>query len=115
MFLALGVLAPGLACAECLNDTSRLDDVLAQYDRNKFTCSLRPAAADAGSESEVNYRCVKAPPTGRMQQVLITASIDRSSGCDVVTAVREKPIRNTSIRGLCRKGRPCNHGDYQRP
>ncbi len=112
MLLALAVMMPGFAGAACVDDTSGLDQVLARYDRNKFTCSPHPTTAGA---SEIAFRCWKAPNTGQLQRFLITATVDRASGCEVVTAVTEKPIRNTAIRGLCRKGGPCNHGDNQRP
>ena len=108
MASALAVMAPGLAGAACVDDTSGLDQVLARYDGNKFTCSPRPATAGAGA---IEFHCWKAPATGQLRRVLITATVDRASGCEVVTAVTEKPIRNTAIRGLCRKGRPCDHGD----
>ncbi len=108
MASALAVMTSGLAGAACVDDTSELEQVLARYDRNKFTCSPHPATAGAG---EIEFRCWKAPNTGQLQRFLITATVDRASGCEVVTAVTEKPIRNTAIRGLCRKGRPCDHGD----
>ena len=114
--LALLMLMPGPAAyAACKNDTSKLDDVLARYERKSFSCSAKSTTDVSASTREIRVNCYKSPGTGQLQRYLITATVDRATGCDVVEAVSEKPFRNTSIRGLCRAGGPCNHGNYQRP
>ncbi len=112
--LALVMLMPGAAHAACADDMSKLDDALARYNRKTVSCSLKATTDISSSIRTLDYSCSK-PSSGRLQRYSITATVDRATGCDVVTAISEKRQRNTSTRGLCRKGGPCNHGNYARP
>ncbi len=112
---ALLMLMPRPAYAACMNDTSDLDDVLARYERKSFLCSAKSTTDVSASKREIRVSCSKSSGTSGLRRYLITATVDRATGCDVVEAVSEKPIRNTSPRGFCRPGGPCNHGDYARP
>ncbi len=109
--LPLAVSVPTLVNAQCVPDNSKMADVLDQYRSRKFSCTVTRAFDNAGA---INHLCQKFGGTGPLQKYLITAAVDRSSGCVVITDVTEKRLRNTSIRGLCRRGRPCNHGDNAR-
>ena len=100
--------------AACADDMSKLDDALARYNRKTVSCSLKATTDISASIRTLDYSCSK-PSSGRLQRYSITATVDRATGCDVVTAISEKRQRNTSTRGLCRKGGPCNHGNYARP
>ncbi len=113
--LALVMLIPGPAHAACTDDMSKLDDALTRYSRKSFSCSLKTTTDISASIRKLDYSCSKSPGTGPLQRYSITATVDRATGCDVVIAISEKRQRNTSTRGLCRKGGPCNHGDYARP
>ena len=113
--LALVMLMPGAAHAACTDDMSKLDDALARYNKKSNSCSLKATTDISASIRKLDYSCSKSPSSGRLQRYSITATVDRATGCDVVTAISEKRQRNTSTRGLCRKGGPCNHGNYARP
>ncbi len=113
--LALVMLMPGPAHAACTDEVSKLDDALARYNKKSDSCSLKTTTDISASIRKLDYSCSKSPGTGRLQRYSITATVDRATGCDVVIAISEKRQRNTSTRGLCRKGGPCNHGNYARP
>ncbi len=113
--LALLMLMPGPAYAACIDDTSKLDDVLARYENKSFSCLAESTTDVSASTPEIRVICSKSFGTSGLRQYLITASVERATGCDVVKAVSEKPFRNTTIRGLCRPGGLCNHGDFARP
>ncbi len=113
--LALVMLMPGPAHAACTDDMSKLDDALARYNKKSDSCSLKATTDISASIRKLDYSCSKSPSSGRLQRYSITATVDRATGCDVVTAISEKRQRNTSTRGLCRKGGPCNHGNDARP
>ncbi len=114
--LALVMLMPGAAHAACADDMSKLDDALARYNKTTVSCSLKATTDISVSIRKLDYGCSKWPSSGgRLQRYLVTATVDRATGCDVVTAISEKRQRNTSTRGFCRKGGPCNHANYQRP
>ncbi len=104
--LALVMLMPGAAHAACANDMSKLDDALARYNKKTVSCSLKATTDISASIRKLDYSCSK-PSSGRLQRYSVTATVDRATGCDVVTAISEKPQRNTSTRGFCRKGRRC--------
>lgn len=113
--VTLLMLTPGAATAACADDTSKLDEVLARYEKNAFSCSRRSTTDLSATTREIEYGCTKSTGTGPLRRFVITATVDRAGGCDVVRAVGDKPFRNTEIRGLCRPGGPCNHGNYARP
>jgi len=106
---------PGPAHAACTTDMSKLDDALARYKRNSFSCSLKATTDVSASLRKLDYGCSKASSSGALQRASIAATVDRATGCDVVTGISEKRQRNTATRGLCRKDGPCNHGNYARP
>ncbi len=104
--LALVMLMPGAAHAACAKDMSKLDDALARYNKTTVSCSLKATTDISASIQQLDYSCSKSS-SGRLQRYLVTATVDRATGCDVVTAISEKRQRNTSTRGFCRKGRRC--------
>ncbi len=98
--LALGMLMPGAAQAACADDMSKLDDVLARYNKKTVSCSLKATTDISASIRKLDYSCSKSS-SGRLQRYSVTATVDRATGCDVVTAISEKRRRSSSNRGLC--------------